>query len=386
MSKPAHVIFAVICVTACEAKHRAFSTSMGSQRSDIPVDAGMQSPQRPGDAPDETTPRDYDCGEVDVSGTCEAGSQCPRPCDPCVAAADCSVTQCTSNADCARDPGASRCDGRCSPCLEDGDCVLVPGLPLCRTGAENRCVECLNDAHCFDEEQTAYCNVEAGSGAENTCVQCRSDLDCLDPAASRCEAGKCVPCQTDADCHLEGFSICDTAPRAPVCVECTDSRPEACAVGDAAFLCNGLSQECTIFTPRSADVCEPCISDSQCQETQLCVEQFFGDVSVGHFCFEATSACDARPFSRLFRLAVSIDGQQADVCGLAEATCPALEDFMVAAPCGTGAVPDSTECGAPGIDDGVCLSLGLDSFCSIRCDGVALNCTGGPCVDQVCQF
>lgn len=100
---------------------------------------------------------------------------------------------CTADSECT-DPKRPRCDGRgsCVACLVDGDC-RDPAKPICFTEGQETastvpaapprytCVECSTDADCTRDPARALC-----AAARGKCVECVSDSDCI--AGDRCES------------------------------------------------------------------------------------------------------------------------------------------------------------------------------------------------------
>ena len=156
--------------------------------------------------------------------------------------------------------------------------------------------------------------------SSDTCVECVGDGDC---GSEFCVDNACVECRTNLDCgNISGIQI-------------------ACSMIDNTCATND----------HSANVCQRCVADSQCQIGQLCVMQTFGTPAedVGYFCAWDKDApapgpsgdCSTvRPYIRELLNAQSIDGVMADLCALMLSTCEAFNDN--GNPCGDGNPPGST--------------------------------------------
>ncbi len=236
---------------------------------------------------------------------------------------------------------------------------------------------------------TARLSVEDGNSDAATSPsspQCGSNADCASPSASRCSNNQCVRCEANADCsHIDNtpglaagtlLGICDLSnPNGPQCVQCTGSERQACG----ADVCDFKTAECSASSPvGSSGLCEPCVSDAQCEAAARCVQQTFAGSDVGAFCFPlrvADQECALAPFSDL-KTATTVDGLSADVCLLRRTTCPGLLDVN------RTACTASADCGATGLDDGRCEG----DVCSLPCqtgsdcfDPVPGSCLGGVC-------
>jgi hypothetical protein len=411
-----------------------------------PVDTSPAPAEPLGPVPPGLPPcaADADCGDGSVCDEffavcvgCAANADCPtlaaprcdpatRSCGGCVSNSDCrsGAPQCRDDGVCVAcldseqcsDPAAARCQNNaCSACSADSDCAHLDGVERCVGG---RCVECRGDSDCADPRRPVCSGGRCGGcdgdsdcsrfsgapacGDNGACVQCTENRHCQNPRAPRCEGTACAPCAEQSDCsHLAGRGVCDTSRSPRECVECTRDDDGACrSASGAALVCDSLARTCTDFSPGSAELCAPCVSDSHCQQaplSRLCVEQRFDGASIGHFClprptaFENGPACRARVTSELVNDQLSIDGVQADMCHLATTTCPGLNDFsedeLRGADCGTGGSGSDALCGAPGVDDGVCVSVGQVNptfHCRIPCTDnndcpLATACTGGLC-------
>jgi hypothetical protein len=271
-------------------------------------------------------------------------------------------------------------------------CGVCPsGLPHC--AADGECVECLDGSHCDDG---LLC-------ADGTCAECGGHGDCPDPTLPRCQRGVCSPCNLGNHCeHIEGRPLCSDA---GACVECTGDNYLACGTdpesGDPR-VCDSLSGTCSEQTEQSAGLCQPCISDAQCQPGQLCVLQQRDDVDVGWFCLWQEGAGNGapddcavmgRPYISRRTGTTSIDGNGGGdtvVCDLALTTCLGLNDFRQK-DCAPSDTPDDSLCGHPDVDDSRCVQFSPTSHrCTTRCssdddclDGHGCDTAASP---RVCEL
>jgi hypothetical protein len=280
--------------------------------------------------------------------------------------------------------GADGGDGGASPC---GTCPET--APHCDG---TTCVPCMQDEHCAE-----------GVCENRECVACRRDADCDDPAAARCRDTTCVPCTSAAHCsHFASARLCDDG----ICVQCTAAESSACGrtTGGTQHVCDVLARTCTTFARRSAGLCQPCVSDQQCGEGQLCVMQRYDEVGddpdvgpadVGWFCFwreDATnlgapngSCANVRPFFATRTGSVSIEGVQATVCGLRVTTCPAYSDYSAQSCAGP---EDDSACGDPRfLGDGYCREAAASTYlCTTPCLGNQDCRSGATCNEAVTPF
>ena len=255
--------------------------------------------------------------------------------------------------------------------------------PLCSDALE--CVQCTADEDAYCTDQDLLCDVGTSS-----CIACFGDTDCTDPAAARCDTGMCVPCTENGQCDdVDGLpGILNACNEEGVCVDCTpESEAETCTGFRA---CNPATNECTDVLVGSLDVCEECVSDSQCgdggaaSEAHRCVPMFyvnpddrFPNDQTG-FCLKSTDGGCVRPYSvTLFdRASLSDLAGGADYCGVDEeiVTCPAVRALLADAECPGGS---DDECPVGGI----CRDVGsLQNRCTYLC-GLPAQCPGGPPAD-----
>jgi hypothetical protein len=297
--------------------------------------------------------------------------------------------ECLTDAECTDDPGASTCSqlGACAACALDADCSLIPGRNACNQG--QGCVECTNDGNCAGNTRGSKCKASnvgevTRDASTNTCVECTSNADCLSPEASRCANNQCVPCSTNLDCanvdsvpNAAGgtpLNVCD----AGSCVECTGAEQQACG----ANVCDSLVHQCSGRPVTSAELCESCVSDSECEIGARCVEQG----GLGFFCIplQIEGACPSSGPTRGFldqAQVVTIDGQTSAVCRLRATTCPAFAQYRAAAVC--DGLEDDETCGQGGSCEQV---LATTLFlCTIQCIGTG-DCVSGSCLGDLCTL
>lgn len=254
------------------------------------------------------------------------------------------------------------------------------------TGGTEMCVGCTGDGDCTTTGAT-HCEPTS-----HTCVGCVENATCTDVAASLCGAThECIGCSASPDCtHLTGTEVCDTGTN--TCVECLSN-----ADCDATHGCDTTTNTCVTFTATSANPCEPCVRDAQCQTGQLCVAMTFHSAAVGSFCaWRQDAAGSGAPNGNCAMVApyangtaaTSVDGVSTMFCELRVSTCPALADHLTAGSSATGmctglttGVSDDPDCGAPGLADGFCrIDSSSNHFCTVECSTMSdCPCTGGTC-------
>jgi|SRR6188768_1625334 len=301
--------------------------------------------------------------------------------------------------------GAPPCDGDCKgstpvcdeatntcvECLDKGDCKSPK--PAC-DAATNTCVECTATTDCKDSSKP-FCGTTA-----NHCVACLKQADCTMPTASACNAGVCAACTQDADCsNIAGKGVCD----AGTCVQCTGKKFAACGQdGGTPLVCDSLKRTCTMSKQSSAALCEPCVSDAQCDAGKMCVLDKFGAPAkeVGYFCHwkkgdtaggaPADCLTSGKPYSDTQLAVTSIDGTVSDICSLRTSTCIANNQFG-AKDCTAGSAPNDAACGFAPTEDSKCVQFPSSTTyrCTMTCL-VAEDCPGSTCKagtsPRVCSF
>ncbi|MGE0791630.1 MAG: hypothetical protein AB7S26_38500 [Sandaracinaceae bacterium] len=274
--------------------------------------------------------------------------------------------------------------------IDGGPCgACTTAAPFCDETSSS-CVECLVENDCASNTAEPHCDT-----TNHVCVACTAQSHCTEPAAARCTAaGACAPCDGPGQCTgIAGTEVCDNG----TCVECTAVERSACNGG--MNVCDAATNTCSARGEHSADLCQECVVDDECQVGQLCIPMTFMSNDVGNFCLWREDApagpngscANVRPYAAGAEL-VSVDTTTARVCGLALTTCPALNDFRMRT-CTDGMLPGTTddECGVVGLDDGLCrfsMTLGA-TRCTVPC-GSDDDCKSGfacsPTAPSYCQF
>jgi hypothetical protein len=179
-------------------------------------------------------------------------------------------------------------------------------------------------------------------------------------------------------------SACDEG----VCVDCTPETEGTTCVGGMA--CNPATKECTNVRIGSLEVCEECVSDSQCgdedsaSEAHRCVPMTYGPEDVrfpndqAGFCLKSTEGGCERPYSVTLgdRPSLSDLSVEDDYCGVDEefVTCPAVRALLSDTQC-----PDGTDDECP--TGGICRDVGsLPDRCTYLC-GLPAQCPDDPPAD-----
>lgn len=268
--------------------------------------------------------------------------------------------------------------------VDAGPCGTCPvDQPVCTSALQ--CVQCTADDDDYCTAQALVCNPES-----STCVGCSGDADCTEPNAARCSDGMCTACDDRRQCDdVDGLpGILNACNDEGVCVDCTpESEAETCPDSRA---CNPRTEECTDVQIGRLEVCEQCVSDSQCgddgdvSEAHRCVPMFyetmdnrFPDGDTG-FCLKSTDGGCVRPYSvTLFdRPSLSDPAGQGDYCGVDEeiVTCPAVRDLLADTECPDGS---DDECATGGI----CRDVGsLPDRCTYLCV-IPAQCPAGSPAD-----
>ena len=154
---------------------------------------------------------------------------------------------CTSTWQCAGNPDGEHCvffEQRCGECLDHDHCdgghicspsfeCVQPSDQYCKSitpdkqyAKQNTCVECLETAHCADDDEP-FCS------DENSCVECLLDAQCTKDKEPLCHPdGYCAECTTNAQCVAAGSKYCMWG-RCEECIpdKCPASKP-ACHDGE----------------------------------------------------------------------------------------------------------------------------------------------------------
>lgn len=290
--------------------------------------------------------------------------------------------------------------------FDAGDAAEVPDSGPIDSGA---CAECDAD-HCVGGEcvqctaatASADCTGQTLLCVDNRCVGCAGAADCTEPNVPICEEGACAPCTADPQCaDIAEGPLCDES--SGRCVECDQLDASRC--GGNPCRPNG---RCSDY-PSTQEACQPCDTDANCREGQLCVEMTYAvpppERVVGTFCQwrqDATAAdapngqcantrLESRPWARRVVLAESVDGELADICTLATTTCPAfLQHRQAVAGCDAPLTGDAA-CGAPDLNDGLCRyqTPPTNPRCTYPCLGTEDCAPGSTCPaagDRFCSI
>lgn len=268
--------------------------------------------------------------------------------------------------------------------VDAGPCGTCPvDKPVCTSALQ--CVQCTADDDDYCTAQALVCNLES-----STCVGCSNDTDCTDPNAARCSDGMCTACDDRTQCDdVDGLpGSLNACNEEGVCVDCTpESEAETCSGFRA---CNPRTEECTDVQVGRLDVCEQCVSDSQCgddgnvSEAHRCVPMFyetmdnrFPDGETG-FCLKVFSpgGCE-QPYAIETSERTSLSGDPpATYCGINEtlATCPAVRALDQNQGCPLG---EDMECP----ESGLCRDVGgLPDRCTYLCV-IPAQCPAGSPAD-----
>ncbi len=307
---------------------------------------------------------------------CEAGLLCNENTGECV---NCSFDEeCGVNALCN---DFDRCE--CASGFHDcaGSCVDDTSTESCGTS----CDPCPTTENGSATCEAGVCGLSCDQDfiintAEDACVQCTKSTECPNAAASRCDvvAGVCAGCTIDDDCsHLGATPVCNTDTN--TCVECADDS--ACN-GNVCDVATGM---CTQTPVGSVENCQPCTADSACLANSRCVPMDFAGATRNQaFCLQTRASGDCPDMYNITINRASVSGAAAeDYCGINEnlTTCEAIDSR------GESCTQNS-ECGAAGLDDGICDLVGfdLDLICTIPCASSA-ECSEDPFVDPIgCQM
>ena len=319
---------------------------------------------------------------------------------------DTGPARCTSDSDCASDPGGPACDttsGRCVACTTASD--RCPAGQYC-VAATNTCA-----AGCRDD---ASCSTSAGDGGATTrrcdtttraCVDCLSDEHC--PAGMLCVGNTCVtgcnasrPCPGTQSCC--GGACVDAQSNTAHCGAC-DQR---CSVTNGAAACmNGTcsvamctapfadcdvsaANGCETDTSRSTEHCGAC--GTACaprpNATASCTAG-----ACAWACDTGFADCDSDPANGCevdTRASVNHCGACGTVCALPNATATCAASRCVVATCATG-FADCDGVGSNGCETDTRITVSHCGACDNACASApnavpacavgacALTCTAG---------
>ena len=346
---------------------------------DVPEDlAGAYASMDAGDAP-----------SVDQAPACAPA--CTGVTPVCLSDGSACV-ECVEDADCAATPSTPICTDEhvCVACIEDIDCggglVCDPETSACVGCVEDTdcpagvcdqgpsmCVECLGDDDCPDEG-FGLCDMESF-----TCVECIGDDACTDPSLAQCsDTNTCVPCKTAAACTGPDEQQCLEG----VCVGCTPETEEQDCGPNA---CDPVALECTSTARASLSTCQACRSDTECPANHGCVDMEYRGAVHGSYCLpdgKVLGMCLA-PYRVPLQNKASRSGTVSDWCGVNESltTCEAVRQRTTS----TMACATDMDCGAPMLDDAVCVRESvIGRRCTYPCSN-ALQCDGTTevCADQL---
>jgi hypothetical protein len=294
-----------------------------------------------------------EAGAAGQAGTAGSGGR-----EPCNGACSGAMPVCKMDAD------------TCVECLEKAQCS--GSKPACDT-TTNACVECTEKADCTDVAKP-FCD-----SAASQCVACLQQSDCKDAASSKCDAGACKPCTTDTDCSgIAGKGVCD----AGACVQCTGAKFAACGNNAGTpLVCDSVMRTCTTTKQHSSGLCQPCVTDAQCNAGEVCTLDKFGTPSkdVGYFCHwkqgdtaegaPANCSVTGMPYVGTQVAATSIDGTVGDICTLRSSTCVANNQFS-SKDCTVASAPSDAACGVSPPKDAKCAlyNAGAGTYrCTMTC-------------------
>lgn len=211
------------------------------------------------------------------------------------------------------------------------------------------------------EGATPYCDE-----LKQECVACRKDAHCAQGNSKQrpvCQEGSCSPCATDEQCRALSDGALTRCLPSGACVECVEG--EDCG----GKLCDAQSQRCTDLKPHTADACEPCVMDEQCQPGQHCVEMRHGDSTseqvLGRFCLwdrlelPGETCREKRPFARAVENSVNTRGELVQVCA-PRTTCAAVASYG-------DYCEEDEDCGRAGLDDAKCVLFAGEKSCTFYC-------------------
>ncbi len=290
--------------------------------------------------------------------------------------------------------------------------VPVVLLSACPTESVPFCESKPNDPACLalDAGADAQTDGQADAGpcggcsgdtpvcdeATNRCVGCLQDTQCTDPAAPRCntESNTCSPCMDDDQCaRFSDTPVCETG--TGVCVECTEATQEAACppIENDRPAVNRVCNVETFECEGTLGFCQRCVSDEECLSndqvgTFRCIPLEFDGMPRDNYCMldleshraaldDPSANCPPQQFAQ--RMRTSLGGVEALYCVVREAntTCEAVLSF--GSVCAEDTVAE--DCGASGLDDGVCRQMGRGFACTYECAGPS-DCPDGVACDN----
>ncbi|TXD35155.1 hypothetical protein FRC98_16930 [Lujinxingia vulgaris] len=338
------------------------------------------------------SPTDCDTEQTCLGGRCElTDTSLPDVGEDAPPSSDCRVDPCADGLLCNATTGAcenctldEQCDEyavchateRVCTCRAgyvrcDGQCVSQDSVESCGS----QCQPCPEVAHgepiCVQQTCSASCDEgyflceEGCDGPPGTCVECLDHTHCTDPLAPVCNRGSCAGCASNQDCaDVDGKNVCDL--ESGTCVECQLDQAEACGT----FSCDPQTGACTDTSLGSRTSCESCRSDAECASDHVCVAMNFqGSPRNSAYCLRVdrapTGETDCQEPFTVLDIKESITTAELEiVCGVNEAmtTCEAVLDYD------SGCAEDD-DCGAPGLDDGLCEPIEFEGArCTFPCD------------------
>lgn len=219
------------------------------------------------------------------------------------------------------------------------------------------------------------------------CVECLQSSQCTHAEASVCaEDHACKPCTANDECAHLGLALCDNG----TCVECTmETEAEQCGQNS----CNPATHECTDTARSSADICEPCVADSECEDADhFCVPMVFmgsgAQLAAGYCLKNNNSGCGNAPFTVPTLERTSLSGRTDVFCGINESvtTCTAvrqlLDNDFSEEQCTEATEAD--DCGVPGLMDATCETVNFNTNqCTYGCSGAG-QCPSGVACNTYC--
>jgi len=149
------------------------------------------------------------CNTGDHRCECREGLKaCEGRCiamDACCSSADCGSDQvCDRGSNrCGCSTSTKECNGSCI--ARDACCAGSDTGNRCSGGvcnAAGRCVECVDEAECADQDQ--HCDTQ-----RSVCVECRNASDCPGADFARCDNGKCSLAEGCGNGEVDGDDECD---------------------------------------------------------------------------------------------------------------------------------------------------------------------------------